>query len=71
MKKEEVTFIIDNLGYTVSLEQNIKDELLRHLDQNKNNTTKDLFAAFIKLSKEYNNFKDEIQKIDEKLKRFS
>ncbi len=71
MKKEEVTFIIDNLGYTVSLEENIKDELLRHLDQNKNNTTKDLFAAFIKLSKEYNQFKDEIQKIDDKLKRFS
>lgn len=66
-----MTFIIDNLGYTVSLEQNIKDELLKHLDQNKNNSTKDLFAAFIKLSKEYNQFKDEIAKIDEKLKRFS
>jgi cell fate (sporulation/competence/biofilm development) regulator YlbF (YheA/YmcA/DUF963 family) len=71
LKKEEVTFIIDNLGYTVSLEEKIKDELLKHLDVHKNNSTKDLFAAFIKLSKEYNQFKDEINKIDEKLKRFS
>jgi hypothetical protein len=71
LKKEEVTFLIDNLGYTVSLDPAIKDELLKHLDPYKNNSTKDLFAAFIKLSKEFNQFKAEIEKIDEKLKRFS
>lgn len=58
------------MAYTVNVDENIKKELLKYLDLNKNNDTKDLLAAYIRLSQEYSSFKKEVDDITNKLSGF-
>lgn len=65
--KEDITFHINNMAYTVSLTKPTKEELLKYLDEHRNNDTKDLLAAYIQLSQEYATVKSELDMICEKL----
>ena len=65
--KEDITFHINNMAYTVSLAKPTKEELLKYLDEHRNNDTKDLLAAYIQLSQEYATVKSELDMICEKL----
>lgn len=67
---KEVTFHINNMAYTINVDENIYKELTKYLDLDKNNDTRDLLAAYIRLSQEYNVFKRDIENITDKLSRF-
>jgi hypothetical protein len=67
---KEVTFHINNMAYTVNVDENIYKELTKYLDLGKNNDTRDLLAAYIRLSQEYNIFKKDVEDITNKLSRF-
>uniref|UniRef100_UPI0040482A39 hypothetical protein n=1 Tax=Aliarcobacter sp. TaxID=2321116 RepID=UPI0040482A39 len=67
---KEVTFHINNMAYTVNVDENIYKELTKYLDLNKNNDTRDLLAAYIRLSQEYNIFKKDVEDITNKLARY-
>jgi hypothetical protein len=67
---KEVTFHINNMAYTVNVDENIYKELTKYLDLSKNNDTRDLLAAYIRLSQEYNIFKKDVDDITNKLARF-
>ena len=67
---KEVTFHINNMAYTINVDENIYKELTKYLDLDKNNDTRDLLAAYIRLSQEYNIFKRDIENITDKLSRF-
>jgi hypothetical protein len=67
---KEVTFHINNMAYTVNVDEKIYNELNKYLDLNKNNDTRDLLAAYIRLSQEYNIFKKDVEDITNKLARF-
>lgn len=67
---KEVTFHINNMAYTVNVDENIFKELNKYLDLNKNNETRDLLAAYIRLSQEYNIFKKDVDDITNKLAKF-
>lgn len=67
---KEVTFHINNMAYTINVDENIYKELTKYLDLDKNNDTRDLLAAYIRLSQEYNVFKKDIENITDKLSRF-
>ena len=67
---KEVTFHINNMAYTINVDEKIYKELTKYLDLNKNNDTRDLLAAYIRLSQEYNVFKKDIENITNKLARF-
>ncbi len=58
------------MAYTVNVDENIYKELSKYLDLNKNNDTRDLLAAYIRLSQEYNIFKKDVDDITNKLARF-
>lgn len=58
------------MAYTINIDEDIQKELLKYLDLNKNNDTRDLLAAYIRLSQEYNTFKKEVEEITDKLSRF-
>ena len=70
MNSKEVTFHINNMAYTINVEENIYRELSKYLNLEKNNDTRDLLAAYIRLSQEYNVFKKDIEDITNKLSRF-
>ena len=67
---KEVTFHINNMAYTVNVDDNIFQELNKYLDLEKNNDTKDLLVAYLRLSQEYNVFKKDVEDITNKLAGF-
>ena len=67
---KEVTFHINNMAYTINVDEKIYKELSKYLDLNKNNDTRDLLAAYIRLSQEYNIFQKDVEDITNKLSRF-
>ncbi len=67
---KEVTFHINNMAYTVTIDENIFLELSKYLDLDKNNDTKDLLIAYLRLSQEYHVFKKDVEDITNKLSRF-
>ena len=58
------------MAYTINVDENIYKELSKYLNLEKNNDTRDLLAAYIRLSQEYNVFKKDIEDITNKLSRF-
>ena len=67
---KEVTFHINKMAYTINVDETIYKELTKYLNLEKNNDTRDLLAAYIRLSQEYNIFKKDIEDITTKLSRF-
>ena len=67
---KEVTFHINNMAYTINVDEKIHKELSKYLDLGKNNDTRDLLAAYIRLSQEYNTFQKNVEDITNKLSRF-
>ena len=70
VNSKEVTFHINNMAYTVNVDESIFKELTKYLDLNKNNDIKDLLVAYLRLSQEYHVFKKDIEDITNKLARF-
>ena len=67
---KEVTFHINNMAYTINVDEKIHKELSKYLVLSKNNDTRDLLAAYIRLSQEYNVFQKDVEDITNKLSRF-
>ena len=67
---KEVTFHINNMAYTVTIDERIYKDLSKYLDLNKNNDIKDLLVAYLKLSQEYHLFRNDVEEITNKLSRF-
>ena len=67
---KEVTFHINNMAYTITVDEKIHKELSKYLDLGKNNDTRDLLAAYIRLSQEYITFQKIVEDITNKLSRF-
>lgn len=70
VNSKEVTFHINNMAYTVNVDESIFKELTKYLDLNKNNDIKDLLVAYLRLSQEYHVFKKDVEDITNKLVRF-
>ena len=58
------------MAYTINVDEKIYKELSKYLDLSKNNDTRDLLAAYIRLSQEYNTFQKNVEDITNKLSRF-
>ncbi len=67
---KDITFHINNMAYTINVDPQMEKELTKFLDLDKNNDTKDLLAAYIRITQEYSTFKDDINKLSNKLARF-
>ena len=66
----EVTFHINNMAYTISVDENMFKEITKYINLDKNNDTKDLLVAYLHLSQDYHLLKQDVQNITEKLSRF-
>ena len=67
---KDITFHINNMAYTINVTPTMEKELTKYLDLNKSNDTKDLLAAYIRITQEYSTFKDDVDQISNKLARF-
>lgn len=63
----KLTFHINNMAYTISVDNKLREEITRFLPTDKNIDTKDLLAAFIRISQEHVKFKNQLEEITDKL----
>ncbi len=67
MTNKELTLHINNLAYTININENLEKDLLKHLAIDRNMSTKELLVAYIRLTQEFSTFKQEIETISSKL----
>ena len=67
---KDIVFHINNMAYTINVTPSMEKELTKYLDLEKNNDTKDLLAAYIRITQEYSTFKNDVDQITNKLARF-
>ncbi|MGJ0377412.1 hypothetical protein [Aliarcobacter cryaerophilus] len=65
-----MTFHINNKAYTISGDEELEKELCKYLDTDKNNDTKSLLLAYLKLNQEYRTFRKEVEDIANKIAGF-
>ncbi|AYJ77942.1 MULTISPECIES: hypothetical protein [Aliarcobacter] len=67
---KDLTFHINNKAYTISGDEELERELCKYLDTDKNNDTKSLLLAYLKLNQEYRTFRKEVEDIANKIAGF-
>lgn len=67
---KDLTFHINNKAYTISGDEELEKELCKYLDTEKNNETKALLLAYLKLNQEYRSFRKEVEDIANKIAGF-
>ena len=67
---KDLTFHINNKAYTISGDEELERELCKYLDTDKNNDTKSLLLAYLKLNQEYRTFRKEVEDIANKITGF-
>ena len=66
---KDLTFHINNKAYTISGDEELERELCKYLDTDKNNDTKSLLLAYLKLNQEYRTFRKEVEDIANKIEK--
>ncbi len=67
---KDLTFHINNKTDTISGDEELERELCKQLDTDKNNDTKSLLLAYLKLNQEYRTFRKEVEDIANKIAGF-
>ena len=67
---KDLTFDINKYAYTISGDEELEKELCKYLDTDKNNDTKSLLLAYLKLNQEYRTFRKEVEDIANKIAGF-
>jgi hypothetical protein len=65
----DLTFFINNLVYTIEVEDDLKEELTEFLNDNENLDTKDLLYAYVQKVRELLEIKKDIKKITTSIDR--
>lgn len=65
--ENKLTFHINNMAYTIDVDDSLKSEMKRYLPTDKNIDTKDLLAAYIQVSQEFTQFKKDLEVISNKI----
>ncbi len=67
MSDKSLTFHINNMAYTINIDTSLEKDITKYLDTNRNMSTKELLLAYLRMTQEFNNFKEEVTKISQKL----
>jgi hypothetical protein len=63
----KMTFHINNMAYTINVDEKLKKEMTKFLPVNRNIDTKELLAAYISISQEFTQFKEDLEVISNKI----
>lgn len=65
--KKELTFHIDNLAYSFNVEDDLKTNLLKYINVEKNISTSELLLAYIRMAQEHTNLENELENLSSQL----
>ncbi len=55
------------MAYTINVDDKLKEEITRYLSTEKNLDTKELLAAYIRVSQQYLRLKDDVETVTNKI----
>ena len=64
---KSITFHVNNMAYSIDIDTALEKDLTKYVNINSNLSTKELLVAYLRITQEYNNFKDEVSRISQKL----
>ena len=64
---KKITFHIDNMAYSINIDESLEKELTKFLPCDKSLTTKELLYAYLCKTQEHHSFKNEVEKLSSKL----
>lgn len=67
MSDKSLTFHINNMAYTINIDSSLEKDIRKYLDTNRNLSTQELLLAYLRMTQEYNNFKNDVVDISNKL----
>lgn len=65
--QNKVTFHINNMAYTIVVDERIEKEIRKYMDVNKSIDTRELLAAYIRMAQEFTIFKEDLELLSEKI----
>ncbi|WP_375723460.1 hypothetical protein LXN10_13200 [Arcobacter sp. KX21116] len=71
MENKKLTFHIDNMAYSINVDPKLEMELTKFLSPDRSHTTKELLYAYLCKAQEHYTFKEEVEKISNKLPKLS
>lgn len=67
---KDITFHINNMTYTITVDEKMEKELTKFINPEDNNDTRNLLAAYLRITQEYLTLKNDVQEITDKLSKF-
>ena len=65
--ENNVTFHINNMAYTITVDDRIREDITKYLVTDKNLDTKDVLSAYLRVSQELYNLKQDLEAISDKI----
>ena len=65
--ENKLTFHINNMAYTINVDDVLEKEMTKYLPVDRNIDTKDLLAAYIRITQEFTKFKSDLEVLSDKI----
>jgi len=65
--ENKLTFHINNMAYTINVNDTLEKEMTKYLPVDRNVDTKELLAAYIRITQEFTQFKADLEILSDKI----
>lgn len=65
--ENSVTFHINNMAYTINVDDRFKEDVTKYLTTDKNLDTREVLAAYLRVTQELYNLKQDLELLSEKI----
>ena len=65
--ENKLTFHINNMAYTINVNDTLQKEMTKYLPVDRNVDTKELLAAYIRITQEFTQFKADLEILSDKI----
>lgn len=65
--ENNLTFHINNMAYTITVDDKFREDVVKHLSSDKNLDTREVLAAYLRVTGELYNLKQDLEVLSEKI----
>ena len=65
--ENNVTFHINNMAYTITVDDKFREDVTKYLSSDKNLDTREVLAAYLRVTRELYNLKQDLEVLSDKI----
>lgn len=65
--ESNLTFHINNMAYTITVDEKFKEDIIKYLTTDKNLDTREVLAAYLRVTRELSNLKQDLEVLSDKI----